>query len=89
VWWPNEGYLWAETGYVQLPIAATREIALSYLNRYNDGEFSCANCVKWYPKPAALSRFAGRYCEECAEIYKHNHSRICLLCGCPQWDCYC
>lgn len=89
VWWPDSGYLWAENGQVSLPLAPTQERAELYIGRYNGGEFNCAGCKQWFPKPTTFKRFAGQYCEPCADDYKVRHGRICSLCQRPLWDCYC
>ena len=89
IWWPEAGYLWADRGQTSLPLAATRAHAETYIARYNGGEFNCAGCKKWFPKPSNFRRFAGLYCDLCTDDYKQRHSRICGLCRQPLWDCYC
>lgn len=89
VFWPEEGYLWAQKGQIALPNAATEDEARELLDRFNDGEFYCCGCQEWHDRPAAGQRFAGLYCAEAYEVYKAANSRACRICQRPIWDCYC
>jgi hypothetical protein len=89
VWWPHSGYLWAEGGVAALPPTMDYHEALATVKRYEEGEYHCSRCGKWFPKPCALSHFAGRYCQPCADEYKEQHAALCLRCHEPRWHCTC
>jgi len=91
VWWGAErgGHLWADGGRVVLPAAQTQEQAEALFARFEAGEFFCAGCKEWHPKPYAFRRWAGLFCSDAADAYKAANSRACRICGRPIWDCSC
>lgn len=90
-WWGagHGNHLWANNGSTALPAAASYDEAEASVARFNGGEFWCAGCEAWHPKPHVARRFAGLYCAEAWESYKAANSRRCLICGRPIYDCYC
>lgn len=50
---------------------------------------TCCNCGIDIEGDSGGQHMAGHYCDTCWEVYKGHNRRKCLLCGKPEYECYC
>lgn len=96
--WPSSGtkfVVFMRDGSVNLGTYDLYDSAVQVLKRgVEDRVIPCGGgCGDLVPidsrKDNSNQRMAGRYCDNCWEDYKEKHSRTCLKCGSPLYNCYC
>ena len=82
---------WKNNGNIAIPARLLKDMTIEEAFDFIEkSEYFCCTCAKPIRKnEVALQHFAGTYCEECAERYKKQNSKICSRCKKPLWKCYC